>query len=148
MVTITRTAARSRRLRVDERDVRALSDALSRGPSGAWVALAAAVGRAVLPAGVIPPGIDRIVVVADGALAIVPFEVLPFDGELLVQRAAVSYMPTAALFTRARAATRGPRMPWHLQLRAFADPIPAQAGDGAGRLPYRAQRKHGTSPVS
>ena len=124
-------------IKVDETAIRALVEALGAGPSSAWREQAHAVASAILP----PPewlaGIDRIVVVPDGAVALVPFDVLPSGTQLLVERAAVTYSPTAATLLRPAPATRW-LPPWKLQLVGFADPVTA-SGDfdrasTAGRL--------------
>jgi CHAT domain-containing protein len=62
------------------------------------------------------------VVVPDGAVALVPFDLLRAGSQLLIERAAISYVPTAASLLRdSRRSTWLP--PWKLQLRGFADPV-------------------------
>ena len=137
VVAATQSRAAVVPIKVDETAIRALVEALGAGPSSAWREQAHAVASAILP----PPewlaGIDRIVVVPDGAVALVPFDVLPSGPQLLVERAAVTYSPTAATLLRPAPATRW-LPPWKLQLVGFADPV-AASGDfdrasTAGRL--------------
>jgi tetratricopeptide (TPR) repeat protein len=73
-------------------------------------------------------GMERVMVVPDGALQRLPFETLETGGRLLVERAPVSYLPTAAMLLT------GPREralsgPWETQLAAFGDP---SVGRGPG----------------
>ena len=139
VIAVSRTRAAVIPLDVDERQITALIDAMAAGPSRTWRDLARAIAPRVLP----PPDwfdtIDRVAIVPDGALALVPFEVLPVADRLLVERVAVSYTPTAATLIREPPRTRGWVLPWHLQLRVFADPVftSAELGDVAplpGRL--------------
>lgn len=123
VIAVSRTRAAVIPVGLDERQITALIDAMAAGPSSHWRDLAREIGPRVLP----PPdwfdAIDRVAIVPDGALALVPFEVLPVAGRLLVERVAVSYTPTAATLLRAPPRTRGWVLPWKLQLRVFADPV-------------------------
>jgi len=67
---------------------------------------------------------SRLVIVPDGLLATIPFEALPFEGGLLLERFIVSYVPASQLL---RSATQGRRIRWFWQnaLEAFADPEPS-----------------------
>jgi tetratricopeptide (TPR) repeat protein len=121
-------------------------------PSGtAWTRSAEQVGTLLLPASV-PFGEARyrhLVIVPDGPLASLPFEVLPRPGgggPLLVERYDVSYLPSAALLLRPAATATSWRLPWTRELLAFGDPAISQeragslvAGDVPGRLPTSAQ---------
>jgi CHAT domain-containing protein len=60
--------------------------------------------------------------VPDGPIALVPFDVLPLGSQLLVERAAVSYLPTAATLLRPATITRW-LPPWKPQFQGFADPV-------------------------
>lgn len=138
VIAVSRTRAAVLPLDPDTRSIQALIDTMSKGASPNWRELARAVASRVLP----PPdwfdGVDRVVVVPDGALAIVPFEVLPIADRLLVERAAVSYTPTAATLVRPPPASRAWIAPWRLQLRVFADPIFASAAlDDVSRVQGR-----------
>jgi CHAT domain-containing protein len=67
-------------------------------------------------------------------VALVPFELLPAQGRMVIERASVGYTPTAA--TLLRAPTGGAwRPPWAAQLRAFADPIFDTSGESSEALP-------------
>jgi len=67
------------------------------------------------------------VIVPDGPLSTLPFEVLavPGSGSLLVERSDVSYLPSAQFLRRERAPTKW-RFPWQRQMVALGDP---PAGD-------------------
>jgi tetratricopeptide (TPR) repeat protein len=119
-----------------------------------WKEPARALG-AILLQGV--PLEKHVLIVPDGALAQVPFEVLvvPSTNDLLIEAADVSYLPSVQ-FVAGKTA-RSWRMPWKKQLLAFGDvlvksgmlpgdeqwqPLPASAGEVrtiAGLLPGRAE---------
>jgi tetratricopeptide (TPR) repeat protein len=79
------------------------------------------------------PRLDRVrhlQVVADAALQFIPFEALTVPGshDLVVERAAVSYLPSAAyLVRRSRPPSRRSVWPWQRAVVAFGDPTPAAA---------------------
>ena len=80
-------------------------------------------------------GVRHVIVVPDGPLALVPFEVLAAADRPLIERAAVSYLPTAAALLRASPALPWRLPPWHTMLRAFGDPVVgASTLDDAGRV--------------
>jgi len=132
-VLVTRDRADVIRVRVHSGAIERLISSLADGPSSTSTA-----GAAEIAAGLgldLPPSTRHVIVVPDGMFALVPFEMLPVGGQLLVAQAAVSYAPTAALLLRAP--PEHPRFiaPWRLQLRAFADPsFEAARLDDAGRL--------------
>ena len=135
VIAVSRDKAAVIRLDVDDRQVASLIDLLSAGSSGNWRDASRDLGARLLPPAQWFEGIDRVQIVADGALALVPFDVLPVDGRLLVERAAVSYTPTAATLMRQFTGRRDWLPPWRLQLRVFADPQFASADlDDAGQL--------------
>ena len=137
VIAVTRTRAATVRVDVDETRIKALIDDLAAGPSSAWRGLAAAVSQLLPPLDWLD-GITRVIVVPDGATALVPFELLPVRAGLLIDRAAVSYTPTAATLMRQPPRDPGLRLPWRLQLRAFADPVFASASlDDAAQLQGR-----------
>ncbi|MEO8660379.1 MAG: CHAT domain-containing tetratricopeptide repeat protein [Bryobacteraceae bacterium] len=133
VLSVTKRGASLVPIVVDEAQVEALAAALA--SEGEWRARAAAVGQAVLPPGIVPTGVRRLLVVPDGALGAVPLEVLPFEGRLLVQRVAVSYLPAAGLAARATGAKAGARWPWRTVLAGFADPVFTSEGELEGATP-------------
>ncbi len=124
-----------------------LGRALARKDSAGWEELAQAVA-AILPRDTAPMGdasVRRLVIVPDGTLHLVPFEVLPLgDGRRVVERFAVTYLPSAH-FLRPAAAPAARRWPWAVELAAFADPLPGPSGgttpfdSGWARLPFAAE---------
>ncbi len=135
VVRVTRDAARVVPLTVDRALVTAFDRSLRR-PDSAWTASADALGRALLPAGLLDEA-AHLVVVPDGALGAVPFDALRVEGAPLVERIATSVLPTAALRQLAPPpADRGWRAPWARQLAAFGDPLPGpDAWQSAGSSP-------------
>lgn len=127
VIAVSRSRAAVIPIDVNADRVQALINTMSDGASKNWRELALDVASHALPPADWFDGIDRLVVVPDGALAVVPFEVLPIGGRLLVERAAISYTPTAATLVRPPPGTRGWLLPWRLQARVFADPIFASA---------------------
>ena len=76
----------------------------------------------------------RVRIIPDGPLALLPFEALPLaDGELLIQKTAVSYAPAASLSGSVRAALGMVRWPWEASLAGIADPKPG-GGSGEARV--------------
>ncbi|BDC52116.1 hypothetical protein F183_A44310 [Bryobacterales bacterium F-183] len=109
-----------------------LAQALS-SPSSAWKELAAAVSKAVLPAAwnLNAGGIRKLVIVPDGILHSIPFEVLQWDKQArVIERFDVSYLPSAQFIARAKPAS-GRQWPWQTQTAVFADPLPAAGLQGA-----------------
>ena len=127
-----------------------LSD-LTAGTGDGWTRSSERLGKLLFPAA-IPFEDERyrhLVIVPDGMLGSLPFEVLPHPGgggPLLIERYDVSYLPSAALLLRPKAVERSWRLPWTRELVAFGDPvIPAQPDgafldrEAAVRLPTSAQ---------
>src|SRR5437867_977445 len=135
VIAVSRTRAAVFPVEAAPRQIKTLIDTLAAGPSKNWRDLAAAAGRRLLPPSDWFEGMERVLIVPDGALALVPFEVLPVGNGLLIERAAVTYTPTAATLVRDRPRGPGWLPPWRLQLRAFADPAfePAEL-DEVGQL--------------
>lgn len=121
VVSITKTSANVRPITVDDRVIRELACALPRGAASAWKNAAAKIASQLLPA--MPDGIPHLVIVTDGALASIPFELLPQGERLLIERHDVTYVPTAAMLLRSAAPIRRFAPPWSLQLRGFGDPV-------------------------
>lgn len=152
VLRVTKTEANVRRLALHVPDIAELSAALRQPASDAWQRPAGSLAAALLPPGVLSTSSTRVIVVPDGALGAVPFDVLPIDGQPLVTRAAVSYVPTSALLVGApREAPSRWRAPWAHQLAAFGDPTPADdAWHGsapAARLAASADEIHGIASV-
>jgi tetratricopeptide (TPR) repeat protein len=122
VVAVTRTRAAALPISIEERSIKALIDTLASGPSDRWHSFRGEVS-AILPSQDWFRDIDHVVIVPDAAIALVPFELLEVEGRPLIARAAVSYTPTAATLLRPAPAERSWRMPWQLQMRAFADPV-------------------------
>jgi tetratricopeptide (TPR) repeat protein len=121
VVAVTRSRASVIQTNAQERDIRALVDALA-GPSSDWMAPARRLSALIPPADWLD-GIDHVVVVPDGLLALVPFELLHAGDRPLIAHAAVSYTPTAGTVLRETQASAGWRWPWRSELRVFADPV-------------------------
>ncbi len=119
MVSVTRDRAEVRPVNSDPKVIQGLSDALSSGEAS-WRNSAAAMAGWI---GALPPRTRHVIIIPDGPLALVPFEVLPAGSRMLVEEAAVSYVPTAAILFRPQAADRGVAPPWQTEMRVFADPI-------------------------
>jgi tetratricopeptide (TPR) repeat protein len=146
-IVVTRDQVQVDRVTASDAALRRLLDAVSQGPSTEWRTAAAAIAPSLLPP-VLPPGTMHVIVVPDGPLSILPFELLPLGDRLLVEHAAVSYAPTAALLFRT--APRQPlvRWPWAAELHAFADPVFTSADlddrrSGPARLPGSAGEVRG-----
>jgi tetratricopeptide (TPR) repeat protein len=127
VVVVTSRSANIVRLDVTDDAVTQLIGRLSGGPSADWRIAADALGRRLLPIQ-LPGEVMHVLVVPDGALALVPFEVLTVSGQPLVARTAVSYLPTAAMLLQERPA---PAMmpPWKATADIFAHPDLASAAD-------------------
>lgn len=127
-----------------------LSAALASPHAGPWRPPAAELAAALLPPSLATPAallqdallqdtrLRHLVIVADGPLQGFPFEVLPLSpNQLLVERFAVSYLPSAQLF----AAPPPPRrlFPWQQTLLAFADPLPPTSSASAETNAFNSQ---------
>jgi tetratricopeptide (TPR) repeat protein len=133
LIAVTRDRAATLPVALGLADVAALSSALS-SATGDWKPVAARVSTAILPPADWLTGIGRIVVVAPGPLALVPFEVLEIEGRLLLERVAVTYAPTAAVLVGSGPTSGRWRAPWSRQLRAFGDPIVPAAADSTSAV--------------
>ena len=124
VVAVTRDRAEVSRKDLDPAAVDRLIESLSAGPdrTGARAPLAN-----LLPDAAWFSGIDHVIVIPDGAVALVPFDLLTIRDKLLIETAAVSYTPTAVTLLRQAPRVSGWRPPWRLQLRAFAEPTFASA---------------------
>lgn len=117
-----REGTRLSRIVVDAGNIQRLRDALANG--GEWRPAAAALTRSVIPAGLIPRGIRRLIVVPDGALASIPFEILSGGTGLMIERYAISYLPAAALILRKKVDIPERKYwPWSTTFVGFGDPL-------------------------
>lgn len=103
---------------------------------------------ALIPENIPPfrqPGYSHLLIVPDGFLSQVPFELLPAGtGRPLIETHDVTYMPSAVLVARQH--TReftGARFPWQPELIAFGDPLTSGAGSLIG---YRSGSHEGPLP--
>ena len=116
----------------DRKTVQRLADSVSRGDHD-WRSASVAAGRILLEGLPNVAGVTRLIVVPDGPLHAIPFEVLTIPGaqELLVERFEISYLPSAAFLARRHPPPDRPWLwPWQRALVAFGDP-PAPAGSPA-----------------
>lgn len=103
-----------------------VADGLAGPPSDAVRVGSAALHKMLLEPALagLSAAVRRLVVVPDGLLHRLPFGALMHDGELLVQRFAISTVPSASLWARLRDTDPLPR-----RLVAFADPTPLTHDD-------------------
>jgi tetratricopeptide (TPR) repeat protein len=110
-----------------------LNDSVSRlvasvqNSGASWQGLSRSLGDELLAG---TPLLDHVVVVPDGPLAAVPFEVLaePGSNRLLIEQRDVTYLPSAQFLLRQRTAGARWLPPWRRQLIALGDP-PVSAAD-------------------
>lgn len=132
VVAATRTRAEVLKLRVDEAELKAFVEGLASDDKTDWQRASSVLGAAILPPSDWFDGVHHVVVVAGGALALIPFDLLSTAQGPLVERTAVSYTPTAA--TLLKTATKDPHWspPWSPQLRAFGDPVAYERDESLG----------------
>jgi CHAT domain-containing protein/Tfp pilus assembly protein PilF len=134
----------------DLKTVRAYLQAVPDNLGSDWRPQSSILGR-IIPAALPPSsGLRSVLIVPDGWLSSVPFDLLPAgDGSnaLLIERFSISYLPTAALLRRVKPQSERLHMPWMPQLVAFGDPTvqPSQptadgleGAAGLAPLPYSA----------
>jgi len=119
----------------DPVEISSLLDEASSGSSDGWKGPAATLGARLLRG--IPalgqPGAAHLLVVPDGILGEVPFELLDAGGgSPIVERFDVSYLPSAAVLLRASSRSTSWKPPWTRQLVAFAAPRVQPDSRGAG----------------
>ena len=109
----------------DMETIQQLSEAVARKDSE-WRPASVAAGEILLRHLPALSRVRHLLIVPDGSLHFVPFETLtlPAAGTLLVERFAVSYLPSAAFVLQPAAARRW-AWPWQRELVAFGDPAPA-----------------------
>ena len=110
----------------DLEEISSLLNEASAGTTDAWKRPAATIGARLL--GAIPvlgrPEVTHLLVVPDGVLGEIPFELLdPGTGLLIVERFDLSYLPSAAVLLRdSSSSLRSWAPPWKRQLVSFAAP--------------------------
>jgi CHAT domain-containing protein len=140
-LSITREAATLTALPLsadDQRAIEQFGEAIRRRDPD-WRTLSKRVGALVMPADDAGAGRTEsdLLIVPDGSLQFLPFDAVTIPrsaDELLVERFAVTYLPSAAFLTRKRAdaegrpgSSAGWRWPWQREVVAFGDPAPARA---------------------
>ncbi|HEY6908015.1 MAG TPA: CHAT domain-containing tetratricopeptide repeat protein [Myxococcales bacterium] len=110
----------------DQGGISQLLQGIASGSAPEETRSAAALGVPLLaaPLRAAPATVRHLIVVPDGSLGEIPFEVLdPGDGGALIERYDVSYLPSAALLLREpERRSRLQALPWSGELVAFADP--------------------------
>jgi len=99
--------------------------------SGDWRRETAILARLIPNAVSLPTGVRHLVIVQDGWLSSVPFDLVPVNedsGALLIERFDISYLPTAALLRRP-SIERRIHFPWTIELTAFGKPETATGAD-------------------
>jgi tetratricopeptide (TPR) repeat protein len=109
------------------RDIEALSalpDALQHTTDSHWRGISADVGKLLLGGVPLNRSIEQLLIVPDGILSEAPFEVLSVSGgePALLERFAVSYLPSAALLLRSPMRER-PLLPWQRRWIGFGNPV-------------------------
>jgi tetratricopeptide (TPR) repeat protein len=118
----SRATARIMPITLHDGDVGRLQHALATGEE--WLPAAEVVAHSILPAGLIPEGTQNLVIVPDGALAWIPFEVLPYAGGLMLEQFGISYVPAAGLLARLAKKTAARRLwPWNQSFVGFGNPV-------------------------
>lgn len=121
VVMLSRDRVEVRRFHLEEGTIRSLLQSLS-APGGSWRPLAAVAAAQLLPRGV-PAGTRHVLVIPDRSLTLLPFELLTSGSGLLLDQAAVSYAPTAAILFRSLSSLTRFAPPWTPELTAFGDPL-------------------------
>jgi tetratricopeptide (TPR) repeat protein len=120
VVSITSRDARVLPVTVDEAAIASMSATLASGAGATWSPLAARLSAQLLPA--IPRDVQHVVVIADGTLVAVPFELLSSGPRLLIESCDVTYLPTAAMLLLPPSPIHAFAAPWSVQFRGFGDP--------------------------
>jgi hypothetical protein len=115
-------------------------DEVSSGDGDGWRRRSTALGGRLLPP--IGAEVRRLIVVPDGPLGELPFELLGVGGALTLEKYEISYLPSAAILLRDLPLPRRWAFPWAPQLVAFADPrvspaLPRTASDLLGGAELR-----------
>ena len=128
--------------------------------SGDWRREVAILGR-LIPGGLpLSVNLRRALIVPDGWLSSVPFDLLPASDSpntVLIERLDISYLPTAALLRRVNSRDQQWHFPWEREVVAFGDPAIPQhektrdeldRGSNLQPLPYSAEEIQNIVSVS
>ena len=125
--------------------LRSLGEGLAESDDASWRQRAQRAGMLLLSGAPLSPDVSHLFIVPDGILSSLPFEILPVgvSAPLLVERVAVSYLPSGALLIRPEPRRRR-MLPWNSQFVGFGDPLSTSkdqiTGDpGWNRLPDSAR---------
>lgn len=137
VVWITRDATGVVQRKLSASDTAAITEltrVVAQRDSTNWLALSDTAARILLdPA--LPLTKSKVIIVPDGVLHALPFEVLRAPGgKRLLELSAISYLPSVHFLT-ARKAEPARRWPWEVSLAVFADPIPRRE---SGNSPFDA----------
>jgi CHAT domain-containing protein/tetratricopeptide (TPR) repeat protein len=129
VVWITRDASGVVQRRLTAADTVVLGDltrALAQRESPRWLPLSETAASILLDPR-LPLTKPRVVVVPDGVLHALPFEVLRAPGgQRLIEVSAISYLPSVHFLTTGKPAPPR-RWPWQVSVAVFADPIPGKS---------------------
>jgi len=140
----------------DAADVVRFNEALSQGSPG-WRSLSVTVGRRLLSGVPLGGHLRHVILVPDGLLEAMPFEVLELPGSeaLVIEKFDVSYLPTAALLLNTSPAKRDWRFAWQRQLVAIGDPLSGEVAQPVALqdteqwqpLPHAIDEIHGIAKI-
>ena len=133
----------------DRNTVQRLVDSVSRGDTD-WRSASVAAGRLLLEGLPNLAGVTRLIVVPDGPLQAIPFDVLTLPGtqELLVERFEISSLPSAAFLARRHPPSdRSWQWPWQRALVAFGDPPTPASAAARPRLSHADQEIRGIAEL-
>jgi len=104
---------------------------------GDWRTGASVLAMVLPPQFRLPKQIKHILIVPDGWLSSMPFDIVPAERSsttLLIERADISYLPTAALLRRFHDGASKWRFAWMQELVAFGNPVVPKADTAADTL--------------
>ena len=125
VMRVTRESASVTIVRVSPASLQRLMASLRQAGSDEWRHAAAELAQELIPERALD-GMRRLVVVPDGPLGLIPFEVLPRGTDPLVNQMSVRYLPTSAALLAAVGDRPAWRAPWTHSLVAFGDPLPGK----------------------
>lgn len=121
VIEIRSAGVRTRSLTLDPEQIPTLRSRVLERKGDGWKNAARQLGQSLLE-GVDLAGVRHLIIVPDAELETVPFEVLESGGTMLIEKTAVSYLPSSGLLLRPAAAA-GRRWPWQTEISAFGDPV-------------------------